>query len=67
MSLLVRLICLLQALVQIAHYLGYRDTQRFMEDILISLVSSWMDQGVQLSDIPVISLMDYESAKEFFR
>ena len=55
-----------QALGRMACYLGYRGTRQLLEDMLISLVSSWMSVDLQLTDFPV-RLMGYGSAKEFLR
>ncbi len=57
---------LVQALGKMAAYLGYSGTRQLMEDMLVTLVSSWMEAGLSLDKFPV-KLMNYNTTKEFVR
>lgn len=60
------ILTLKQALGRMACYLGYRGTRQLLEDMLITLVSSWMNVGLQLIDFPV-RLMGCNNVKEFLK
>ena len=55
-----------QALSRLATFLGYPSRRRFLEDMMVSLLKSWLKDGFAVTELPH-QLWDFGSRDAFFR